>query len=109
MTDIVAKLREFCSEKNQAAIDSIEKYIDATEIDTFRNKVAIKSSINDFIFDREIILKDVNYLYGNPECEDSDLVILQFHGIYRLFKNIEKVSVLKVYEKRCSTRDRVSA
>lgn len=33
MTDVVAKLREFCSEKNQAAIDSIEKYIDATEID----------------------------------------------------------------------------
>lgn len=109
MTDVVKKLRAFCSDKNQAAIDSIEKYIDADEIETFRNKVALKSNINDFIFDREIILKDINYLFGNPSCDDSDLIILQFQGVARSFKNIKKVSILKVYEKRCIVHDGISA
>ena len=109
MDEIVTKLREFCSEKNQKAVDSIVEYIDADEIETFRNRVALKSSITDFIFNREIILKDVNYLYGNPDCCDSDFIVLQFHGIERSFKTVKKVSILKVYEKRCKVHDRVSA
>lgn len=100
MVDVIKELEGFCTEDNLNVIRNLPTLNQATEVETYRNLEALRISINKFIYDRGMILKDINYLYSDPDIDDTDFVVVNLNGVYRSFNFAERVSIVKVFERR---------
>lgn len=98
--ETIDDLKEYCTKEHFDILQDLTKIFKYKDIEFLRNKVALDKSIDRFIYNREIILKDVNYLYGDPNTPRPDFIVVLLDGIYRSFKDIEKVSTLVIYEGR---------
>lgn len=91
-------LKEICTEEHFKILQKFDETFKYKDIEFLRNKVALDISVDRFIYNREIILKDINYLYGDPKSPKPDFLVVLLDGVYRSFKDIEKVSTLVIYE-----------
>ena len=94
--DVLEEVYNFCSKKHKDYVDLVAPYIDATEVVTTRNPGVIPINLKKFRYDREIILKDISYLFGDVPV--TEFTMVQVTGVKKNAHQKE-IKQLYVYEK----------